>query len=202
MSKHLGLHLKGIRSGKVKFTHHHHLQNAILKMSNKHFAVVQDVIKSAATGEELSNLFYPQGKRKFDHLRDVAKQLIGVNSPIDLAKKHRETPGAGWGIGQIFNAAKEVAKPAAKATWGAAKTAGRWAIQHPQIVSAGMQATGQLVSAAIEGAAPSQREERRPPSVPLKEEHQAIDDLWDSSDDEKVDVHGGQLMVSDDMWVI
>ena len=201
MSKHLGIHLRGIRTGKKRFSHHHELQNAILTMSNKHFAVLQDVIQSAATGKPLSDLFHPVQKN-FDHLKDAATQLLDIRSPLDLAKKHRETPGSGWGIGGLLNGAKDLAKIGGKAAWSGAKTAGKFALKHPQLIVV----SGQMVSSALDSTPdPRQREERAPPPPKYHQpEPQAIDELWNTSDDDDTTsrIRGGQLSVSDDLWII
>ena len=197
----LGSHLKPSYFKEFKSDHEHDLQDHILKLSQHHLALIDEIVTKVNQGKRLDSNFYPD--IDIDHFKSLAKQLHGhTHSVTALAKKHREIKGAGWGNLLNFGtkagkAGLKGAQKAAKLAWAGAKFAGKtgakyaqksaqFLIANPMAAMAIGQTVGGLAQSMLVGDEPQQQQQQpQQRRKPKTSQTAALDELLDTTDDEK-----------------
>ena len=141
---------------------HHELQNSILKLSNHHMAVIDEIVQKASVGKQMDKIMYPPGD--IDKFREVAKKLKGhTHSQIAFARRHRELKGSGLSFESLMNGARHLGTVVSgvKKVAGVAGKAASWVAQNPQLTALGLGAVGYASNKLLsDEPVPDQREQR------------------------------------------
>lgn len=193
-----GSHLKPSYFKEFKSDHEHDLQDHILKLSPHHLALIDEVVTKVNQGKRLDSNFYPD--IDIEHLKPLAKSLHGhTHSVVSLAKKHREIGGALWG--NLLNMGSKAGKvglkgvqKAAKLGWAGAKIAGKTGLKlakkSGQFLIANPQAAmaiGSVATQFLQDDTPAReyQPQQKKGKKPVGSQTAALDELLDTSDDEK-----------------